>query len=225
MARSRCDRRAVSGRCFPLLRVQAPTAWRSTARTATYFPAKAGGYAFCARCDVDRDWCSKQPACVKQTEIFMLHHAAFEQRDPRVLTSIHADMHAALMATLQMCIQEVLGLGVLIKAPKVELAMADGRILTSQVQDKLKRVQAITGLDFPRFTKSMLLAQGGFAGLRQDWQQHHLWQDQPVELIHADGLRITGIARGVDSLGALLLETPDGVQRFHSGDVSLRSRA
>ena len=47
----------------------------------------------------------------------MLHHAAFEQRDPRVLTSIHADMHAALMATLQMCIQEVLGLGVLISLP------------------------------------------------------------------------------------------------------------
>ena len=50
-----------------------------------------------------------------------------------------------------------------LQAPKVELAMADGRILTSQVQDKLKRVEAITGLDFARFTKSMLLAQGSFA--------------------------------------------------------------
>ncbi|MBV7454289.1 hypothetical protein KW843_07385 [Acidovorax sp. sif1233] len=93
----------------------------ASARTAKYFPAKAGGYSFCARCDVDRDWCNQQPACVKQTETFMLHMAAFEQRDPKVLTALHADMHAALMATLQMCIQEVLGLGVLIKAPKVEL--------------------------------------------------------------------------------------------------------
>lgn len=91
------------------------------ARTATYFPAKPGGYSFCDRCDVDRGWCREQPACVKQTEIFMLHHAAFDRRDPRVLKNLHADMHAALMATLQMCIQEVLGLGVLIKAPKVEL--------------------------------------------------------------------------------------------------------
>lgn len=47
--------------------------------------------------------------------------------------------------------------------PKVELATADGRILTTQSNDKLKRIEAITGLDFPRFTKSMLLAQGGFA--------------------------------------------------------------
>nr|WP_296020885.1 hypothetical protein [uncultured Acidovorax sp.] len=112
----------------------------ATARTATYFPAKAGGYAFCARCDVDRDWCSKQPACVKQTEIFMLHHAAFEQRDPRVLTSIHADMHAALMATLQMCIQEVLGLGVLIKAPKVELDREGNPVtLTYTAEDGTKK--------------------------------------------------------------------------------------
>lgn len=77
------------------------------ARTAKYFPARPGGYAFCDRCDVDRGWCASQPACVKQTEIFMLHHAAFEQRDPKVLTDMHADMHAALMAMLQMCIPAV----------------------------------------------------------------------------------------------------------------------
>ena len=50
-----------------------------------------------------------------------------------------------------------------LQAPKVELANGAGEILSSQTHDKLKRVAAITGLDFPRFTKSMLLAQGGFA--------------------------------------------------------------
>ncbi len=55
-----------------------------------------------------------------------------------------------------------------LQAPKVELASVDrtsgaGTILTSQSGDKLKRMAEITGLDFPRFTKSMLLAQGGFA--------------------------------------------------------------
>lgn len=50
-----------------------------------------------------------------------------------------------------------------LQAPKVELANGAGEILSSQTSDKLKRVAAITGLDFPRFTKSMLLAQGGFA--------------------------------------------------------------
>ncbi|OGB54083.1 MAG: chromosome segregation protein SMC [Burkholderiales bacterium RIFOXYD12_FULL_59_19] len=50
-----------------------------------------------------------------------------------------------------------------LQAPKVELAKDDGTILSSQSNDKLKRIADITGLDFPRFTKSMLLAQGGFA--------------------------------------------------------------
>lgn len=49
----------------------------------------------------------------------------------------------------------------------VELAEldADGRgtLLASQIGDKLKRIVALTGLDFVRFTQSMLLAQGGFA--------------------------------------------------------------
>jgi exonuclease SbcC len=50
-----------------------------------------------------------------------------------------------------------------LQAPRVELADGDGTILTTHVNDKLKRIEAITGLDFARFTKSMLLAQGGFA--------------------------------------------------------------
>ncbi|MFH1659759.1 MAG: AAA family ATPase [Pseudomonadota bacterium] len=50
-----------------------------------------------------------------------------------------------------------------LQAPKVELATAEGTILSTQTNDKLKRIAEITGLDFPRFTKSMLLAQGGFA--------------------------------------------------------------
>lgn len=52
--------------------------------------------------------------------------------------------------------------------PKVELAQIDpatglGTIVSSQTNDKLRRVADITGLDFGRFTRSMLLAQGQFA--------------------------------------------------------------
>jgi exonuclease SbcC len=50
-----------------------------------------------------------------------------------------------------------------LQQPEVELATGDGNILSKQSNDKLKCIEAITGLDFPRFTKSMLLAQGGFA--------------------------------------------------------------
>lgn len=104
------------------------------ARTAVYFPAKPDRYDFCARCDVDRAWCADQPACVKQTELFMLHHAAFEQRDPRVLGRIHGDIHAALIASLQMCLQSVLSDGVVLKVPKVQLD-DKGRCVTLTFED------------------------------------------------------------------------------------------
>ncbi|AHG21393.1 ATP-dependent dsDNA exonuclease [Chania multitudinisentens RB-25] len=51
-----------------------------------------------------------------------------------------------------------------LQAPKVELALQkDGKILADKVRDKLDLIASITGLDFGRFTKSMMLSQGQFA--------------------------------------------------------------
>lgn len=51
-----------------------------------------------------------------------------------------------------------------LQAPKVELARIDGgEILTDKIREKESLTAELTGLDFERFTKSMLLAQGGFA--------------------------------------------------------------
>ena len=56
-----------------------------------------------------------------------------------------------------------------VQPSKVELAEVaagsnDGdKIIAEKIKDKLALVSSITGLDFGRFTKSMLLAQGGFA--------------------------------------------------------------
>lgn len=108
------------------------------ARVATFFPARPGKYAFCETCDVDPIWCANQPACVKQTELFMLHHAAVEQRNPKHLGRIHADILAALTAALQMCLQTVLADGVVIKTPKVELSREGTPVA-------LTYVDAITG--------------------------------------------------------------------------------
>lgn len=50
-----------------------------------------------------------------------------------------------------------------LQSPQVELAKLDGSIITNKINEKLNKVSEITGLDFARFTKSMMLAQGGFA--------------------------------------------------------------
>ncbi|NVK75867.1 MAG: AAA family ATPase [Oceanospirillaceae bacterium] len=44
-----------------------------------------------------------------------------------------------------------------------ELCKLDGTIITTKINEKIDKIADITGLDFSRFTKSMLLAQGGFS--------------------------------------------------------------
>lgn len=88
------------------------------ARTATYFPAKPGGYAFCDGCDVDPGWCARQPACTKKTELFMLHHAAFDQNNPKHLKGMYADLQAALFSVVQQIVQTIMADGVKIQTPE-----------------------------------------------------------------------------------------------------------
>ncbi len=66
------------------------------------------------------------------------------------------------------------------------------------------------------------VAVDGFFGLKNEWQSCHAWQNQPVQLLADESEPLTGICRGVDHDGALLLETASGIQRILSGDVSLR---
>jgi len=51
-----------------------------------------------------------------------------------------------------------------LQAPRVELArVADNQIVADKVGDKLKAIETLSGLDFARFTRSMMLSQGQFA--------------------------------------------------------------
>lgn len=55
-----------------------------------------------------------------------------------------------------------------LQAPKHEIVEADsGKIIESKLAAVTKRVEDVTGMDFDRFTRSMLLAQGGFAAFLQ----------------------------------------------------------
>ena len=61
----------------------------------------------------------------------------------------------------------------------------------------------------------------GFGPLRREWQRYDAYAGQPVG-VHLPNTVVRGVARGVDETGLLLLETETGVQRFASGEVSLR---
>ncbi|NLN60872.1 MAG: AAA family ATPase [Deltaproteobacteria bacterium] len=55
-----------------------------------------------------------------------------------------------------------------LQAPKHEIAHADsGEIFESKIKGVADQIESATGMDFDRFTRSMLLAQGGFAAFLQ----------------------------------------------------------
>jgi len=64
----------------------------------------------------------------------------------------------------------------------------------------------------------------GIVTFRDEWSQWDLTCDKEVT-IHQGDLRIPGVARGIDENGLLLVEQDDGLRRYASGEVSLRSRA
>ncbi len=67
-------------------------------------------------------------------------------------------------------------------------------------------------------------AQGGFAVLRNEWEQCHIHQNMPVQMHMADGQLVSGIARGVSDSGELCLETAQGMRHFNSGEVAGKVR-
>ena len=71
-------------------------------------------------------------------------------------------------------------------------------------------------LAMPRFEHE------GLAPFRGRFLQRDVNLDRVVQVEQGGRLR-TGLARGIDESGALLLETRDGLARIFSGDVSLRT--
>lgn len=61
----------------------------------------------------------------------------------------------------------------------------------------------------------------GFAALKEEWQALDVYAGAQVMIQLGEEL-IFGVARGVDDGGALQLETANGLQLFHGGEVSLR---
>lgn len=62
----------------------------------------------------------------------------------------------------------------------------------------------------------------GFVGYKQAWEALNAHANQRVDLFMGSA-QTTGLVRGVNAAGALLLETDKGLEVFHGGEVSLRA--
>lgn len=67
-----------------------------------------------------------------------------------------------------------------------------------------------------------LFEQNGFVSFNDEWTQHHAYHQQPVRMLMPDGKENHGVVNGVAEDGSLMIETDTGIQRFISGEISLR---
>jgi len=66
-----------------------------------------------------------------------------------------------------------------------------------------------------------LFEQRGLKSLMPEWEQLDLVRDHTV-LLEMEGKTVTGVAKGIDHMGALQVESGGEVRRYFSGDLSLR---
>ena len=81
------------------------------------------------------------------------------------------------------------------------------------------RSQILAGLLLELADVLQQFERGGFAVLRDEWEQYHVYQNRPISLHTTDKIVVSGIARGVSDTGALCLETKQGLQYFNAGEV------
>ena len=133
-----------------------------------------------------------------------------------ILIEVHGDGPDATAA--------VIGIGLNVRLhervrDEIAQAVTDVASISGQAPQR-NRLLAVTLIELAQVLDAF--AGHGFAPLRQEWMARHAHQGKPVTLSSADGNRVTGRAAGVAEDGALLLETGRGVERFVSGELSLR---
>lgn len=121
----------------------------------------------------------------------------------------------------------VIGIGINVRLPEV---------LRRRIEQEAADLESACGrlLDRNEATAEVLLAlvaalgrfaSDGFAAFQDEWVAAHVYEGQQVTVILPDSTRETGIARGIDREGALLLDAGGRTRRFHSGEVRLRAGA
>jgi BirA family biotin operon repressor/biotin-[acetyl-CoA-carboxylase] ligase len=123
------------------------------------------------------------------------------------------------------CVVIGIGLNVALGAPLLEKIAATGLAPIDLAASGLKepsRNAVAAGL-INSFVRGLLeFERDGLKPFVREWMAADALRGRPVS-VTADNASTKGIARGIDLDGALLVETPQGLLRFISGDVSVRA--
>ncbi|WP_425059754.1 Bifunctional ligase/repressor BirA [Sporomusa carbonis] len=100
-----------------------------------------------------------------------------------------------------------------IAATATSLAVAAGR--------RISRVKLLTAILAELESTYNTVKASGFAPVLADWRQQSITLGQQVDVRGVER-HFTGLAVDIDADGALLIKTPNGIERVLAGDVSIR---
>lgn len=128
------------------------------ARTATFFPAKPGGYPHCEHCEhLATAACLPQRACLKRAELLLQHEVAFETGNPGLLTGLRANTQAMIQALIDdMLLTIALDGGPRIKSPEWYSDKDGGFHLAQYVDDMTKELRQIYKLEAHPLLKHLI---------------------------------------------------------------------
>jgi BirA family transcriptional regulator, biotin operon repressor / biotin---[acetyl-CoA-carboxylase] ligase len=136
-----------------------------------------------------------------------------------ILIELRAESAGPACVVMGIGLNVALGKPLLAKIAETGLAPVDLETVGSKV---ISRNAVAAGL-ISSFVDGLLeFERGGLKVFVERWMGADALRGRPVTVMATEEA-IKGIARGIDLDGALLVETPQGLQRFITGDVSVRA--
>ncbi len=118
----------------------------------------------------------------------------------------------------------IIGIGLNIDLPDMSLEIdqpwTDLTKGSGQPIDRNKLASILLGHLYQTISEFEL---SGLAPYIKDWQRFDLYHDKPINVISGQ-IRKHGVCRGINHQGALLLETEQGIEVIHGGEVSVRGQ-
>lgn len=123
----------------------------------------------------------------------------------------------------------VLGIGINVNIKRGEFPPELQDIATSLMEmkgEKITRIEFFRAVleEFDKLYVEVLKnPKQGFMRILDEWRKYDVTLGKKIKVITSgNGEYFLGIARDIDIDGALLVETPDGIERLFAGDVSIR---
>jgi BirA family biotin operon repressor/biotin-[acetyl-CoA-carboxylase] ligase len=138
-----------------------------------------------------------------------------------ILAELRADTTGPARIVIGLGLNVALGAGVLERIEASGTRATDLATLSSTVPDRNGLAAALIA---ESVSGLLQFEQRGFPSFIEEWRAADALAGKPVR-VSLDTGSVSGHARGIDADGALCVQTREGVQRFMSGDASVREAA